>query len=105
MRWSGGIAAQVEEEHVGRWIEAAQSAVDAEGLGLGPASQALGGDDLKDVASSDILFGPAHGGLELVLRQVRATARRPAARVAGAVVGSGACICARTASSRAMASS
>ena len=69
-RWAGDQAVEVEEEHVGRGVEAAQRAVDAERLRGGSAREALGQHHLEDVARGDVLLGLPHRGHVRLRRQV-----------------------------------
>ena len=56
----GQVIAEIQQEHIGRWIGGAQGAVDLQGAGFGLAAEALRQHNLKGVAIADIFFGDAH---------------------------------------------
>ncbi len=56
--------AEAQKEHVGRGVDGAQGAVDIEGIGVELAGEALGEDDLDDVAGADVLLAALHRRLE-----------------------------------------
>jgi hypothetical protein len=52
------MLAKVEEEHVRRWVDHAQRAVDGKRMRIGRNIYPLGQHDLEDVSVMDILLGP-----------------------------------------------
>jgi len=55
---------EIEVEHVGRRVEAAQRAVERQWAGVEGFGHALREDDLHDVALGDVFLGFQHGLLE-----------------------------------------
>ena len=70
-----GQAGEVEEEHVGRRVQAAQAAVDVERLRAGLPGEALRKHDLEDVAGRDVLLGRLNRGTVLVRAHIRRKVR------------------------------
>ena len=65
-------AAEVEEGHIGGWVNHPQAAVELKGLPINPGFQALAQHQLEDIPGGDVLLGTHHGRLELVAAAVAA---------------------------------
>jgi hypothetical protein len=65
-------AAEVEEGHIGGWVDHPQAAVELKGLAVDPGFQALAQHELEHIPGGDVFLGSHHGRLEIVAAAVAA---------------------------------
>ena len=77
------LLAELQVEHVRRWVDRAERAIDVEGRGPERRLEALREHDLDDVAGSDVLLGALDHGAELRAREIGARRQALAGRRQG----------------------